>query len=180
MKDDVAPNELNLDCGPCTIRPWRASDLDALVRNAHNRKIWLQVRDRFPHPYTHEIGRSWLATIATEQPRVTYAIDVDGEAAGGIGVMLGTDVERISAELGYWLGEPYWNRGIMSAAVLGFVDFAFDEYGLHRIFAVPFMTNTGSRRVLEKCGFDLEGVIRANALKDGKIMDSGLYAKIRR
>ncbi|HET8833450.1 MAG TPA: GNAT family N-acetyltransferase [Gemmatimonadales bacterium] len=161
------------------IRSWRAGDAPSLARHADNRKIWLQVRDRFPHPYTLDAAESWVALASAADPETQFAIEVNGEAAGGIGVFLQQDVERYSAEIGYWLGEAHWNRGITSAAVRRFTDYAFDRFGLCRLYANVFETNPGSCRVLERAGYQLEGRLRRAAVKDGQVLDGLLYAAVR-
>src|SRR5262249_54630768 len=136
----AAPEEstaMELICDSCVIRPWRAADLDALVRHADNPRIAANLRDAFPHPYTRAAGEGWLALAATMQPVSSFAIEVGGEAAGGIGVHLRGDVERVSAEVGYWLGEAHWGKGIVTDALRAFSARAFDEYGLTRLFALP-------------------------------------------
>jgi ribosomal-protein-alanine N-acetyltransferase len=170
---------MQLHCGLCVVRSWRATDLESLVRHANNRKIWAQLRDRFPHPYTLADGRAWLAHVEQARPETSFAIEVDAEAAGGIGLMLGTDVERASAEVGYWLGEAFWGRGIATAALRGLTAYAFETFGLCRIFALPFAGNVASRRVLEKSGFALEGTLRRSAIKDGRVTDQAQYALVR-
>ena len=112
-------------------------------------------------------------------PRTVFAIATADEVIGCIGQMPGEDVHRFSAEMGYWLAEPFWGRGIMSEAVERFTEYAFAEFGLNRIFAEPYVGNEASARVLEKAGYVCEGVMRANVLKDGKVMDQYLYAKVR-
>src|SRR5437868_6168209 len=102
--------ELLLDT--CRVRSWRASDAESLARNANNRKIWINLRDLFPHPYTLRDARAYLQMVLPRSPETGFAIDVDGEAIGGVGFVLKPDVERVSAEIGYWLGEPFWGRGI--------------------------------------------------------------------
>ena len=102
---------VHLRLGSCVIRPWVAEDLPSLVRHANNRNIWINLRDRFPHPYTEADGRAFLAHITGNDSHTVWAIEVNGEAAGGIGVVLMSDVERVSAEIGYWLGQSYWGRG---------------------------------------------------------------------
>ena len=95
-------------------------DEPALVRHADNRKIWLNVRDRFPHPYTPADAEAWVARAAAATPETQFAIEVEGEAVGGVGLFLQADVERYSAEIGYWLGEALWGRGLATAVVRGF------------------------------------------------------------
>jgi ribosomal-protein-alanine N-acetyltransferase len=164
-----------LDLGSCIVREWAAEDLGALVHHANNRKIWINVRDRFPHPYREDHGREFLARMSTQSPATTWAITVDGEAVGGIGLMLMTDVERVSAEIGYWLGEAWWGRGIATEAVRGVTATAFREFDLLRIFALPFSDNAASVRVLEKAGYVLEGRMPQSAIKDGVVRDQLMY-----
>ena len=161
------------------IRSWRAGDEASLSRHANSRNIWLNVRDRFPHPYTLAAAEWWVTNAPAADPETQFAIEVDGEAAGGIGVFLQEDVERYSAEIGYWLGEAHWNRGITTAAVKRFTDYAFDAYGLCRIYASVFASNSASCRVLERAGYQLEGRLRQASVKDGKVLDGLLYATVR-
>lgn len=162
----------------CTIRDWRLDDAESLAKHANNRRVWLTLRDRFPHPYTIEDARSFLerATNAKESERV-FCIDIDGAAVGGIGMIPGEDVYRLTAEFGYWLAEEFWGQGIMNEVVPAFVNYSFDEFSLKRIFAAAYSNNPASARVLEKAGFVFEGRLRKNAIKDGQILDSLLYAK---
>ena len=161
------------------IRSWQLGDAPSLARHANNRKIWLQVRDRFPYPYTLEAAEHWVTLAPAADPETQFAMEVDGEAAGGIGVFLQQDVERYSAEIGYWLGEAHWNRGITTAAVRRFTDYAFERFGLCRLYANVFETNPGSCRVLERAGYQLEGRLRQAAVKDGQVLDGLLYAAVR-
>jgi RimJ/RimL family protein N-acetyltransferase len=116
------------------------------------------------------------ATFKSE-PITDFCIEVNDAAVGGIGIHLGIDVHRHTAELGYWLGEEFWARGIMTEAVGAFSDFCFDTFSLRRIYAEPFANNPASARVLEKAGFTLEGRLKSNVFKDGKLLDSLLYAR---
>lgn len=170
---------MNLACGPCSLRSWRADDLDALVRHADSPHVAAQLRDRFPHPYTREAGEGWLAFATSQQPVTNFVIAVDDALVGGIGLELGSDVERVSAEVGYWLGEAAWGRGLATAALRGFCDYAFATFALTRLYAVPFAANMASRRVLEKAGFLLVGVLRDSAIKHGTIVDQALYDRRR-
>src|SRR5207245_1449014 len=106
--------------------------------------------------YTRADGEAWLALAAQSQPETNFAIEYDGEAVGGIGLRLGQDIERVTAEIGYWLGESVWGRGIATAALVGLTQYAFPTFNLTRVFALPFADNLASRRVLEKAGFALE------------------------
>lgn len=171
---------LTIDCGACRLRPWRASDEERLVENANSRAVWLNLRDRFPHPYTAADAREWFSIVANESPVQHLAIEVYGEAAGGIGIELGSDVERGSAEIGYWLGERHWGRGIMTAALIGMTDYVWEHFpAVERIFAVPYARNGASYRVLEKAGYKLEGRLRRSAIKDGEVLDQFMYARVR-
>jgi len=170
---------MELDLPGGRIRSWRPSDEPSLARHADNRKIWLNVRDRFPHPYTLAAAEEWVATASAADPQTQFAIEVSGEAAGGIGLFLQQDVERYSAEIGYWLGEAHWGRGIATAAVQRFTDYAFEAFGLCRIYASVFVSNVGSIRVLERTGYQLEGRLRQAAVKDGQVVDGLLYATVR-
>ena len=163
-----------------TIRNWTAVDAASLARHANDRRIWRNLRDRFPHPYGLAEAEAFLA-IATSMSPVTYfAIEIDGAAVGGIGYELHKDVERVSAEIGYWLGADFWGRGTMTAAVGAVTAYTFGRHAeLQRIYAVPFAWSTASIRVLEKAGYRLEGRMRRSAIKDGQVVDQLLYAILR-
>jgi len=164
--------------GKYTIREWREDDAASIAQYANNKKIWINLRDAFPHPYTLVDAEAFLCKVMRMNPRTYFAIAFDHEAIGSIGLMPGDDVNRFTAELGYWLAEPFWGKGIMTKAIRALSEYAFEELGLHRIFAEPYTTNAASARVLEKSGFTLEGVIRAAVFKDGRILDQYLYAKL--
>jgi ribosomal-protein-alanine N-acetyltransferase len=154
------------------------SDADALVRHANDAEVARHLRDRFPHPYRLEDARAFLRMTAAADPSTNFAIVVDGEACGGLGFVRGTDVERFSAEVGYWLGQAWWGRGITTEALRLFTDYAFDSLGLLRLFALPFADNAASIRVLEKAGFQREGTLRASAVKFGQPRDQAMYARV--
>lgn len=160
------------------VRSWRAADLEPLVRHANNRNIWINLRDRFPYPYGHGDGRRFIRAARKMVPETFFAIAVDGEAVGGIGYVLQHDVERVSAEVGYWLAEPFWGRGITSEALAAVTRYAIEQHQLTRLFAVPFAYNTASCRVLEKAGYVLEGRLRRSAIKDGQVVDQFQYAYV--
>src|ERR1051325_10612302 len=119
--------QMELRCEDFTLRNWRVGDEPSLVHHANNRKIWRNVRDRFPHPYRREDAVWWISFANSERPVVNFAIDVEGAAVGGIGLILRDDVYRLSAEIGYWLGEEYWGRGIASRAARALTDYAFEQ-----------------------------------------------------
>jgi RimJ/RimL family protein N-acetyltransferase len=169
---------MRLPLSRCDVRSWRTDDLASLVAYADNRKIWLNLRDRFPHPYTRRAGREFLHAMVTQRPETAFAIDVGGEAVGGIGFVMMPDVERVSAEIGYWLAEPFWGRGIVTEALAAVTRYAIEMHGFTRVFAVPFASNAASCRVLEKAGYLLEGRLRRSAIKDGRVIDQLQYAFI--
>jgi RimJ/RimL family protein N-acetyltransferase len=161
----------------CTIRPWQLDDANSVARHANNRKVWIALRDFFPHPYTIEDAHTFLKSVINSEAATLFCVEANGAAAGGISIRLGADVHRQTAELGYWLGQEFWGRGIMTEAVAAFTDFCFEQFQLRRIYAEPFANNPASVRVLEKAGFAFEGRLKNNVLKDGKLLDSLLYAR---
>jgi ribosomal-protein-alanine N-acetyltransferase len=163
----------------CVIRHWSLDDAAAVQRYANNRKIWLNLRDLLPHPYTLHDAHTFLGHVIKEKPTTTFAIATASEAIGSIGLRIGSDVHRKTAELGYWLGEPFWGRGIMSEAVAELTRLAFGMFDLERIYAESFANNLASVRVLEKAGYVCEGRLRNSVFKDGKLLDSFLYARLR-
>jgi RimJ/RimL family protein N-acetyltransferase len=164
------------DAGVCVVRTWRRDDAAALARHANDRRIWLNLRDGFPHPYGLADAERFLAHATGPDGAHLFAIEVEGEAAGGIGLHPGKDVERVSAELGYWLAVRHWGKGITTAAVRVVTRYAFKELGLCRVFAVPFAWNDASARVLEKAGYVREARMRRSAIKDGQVIDQWMYA----
>lgn len=163
----------------CVVRTYRPDDAASSARYGNNRSIWLNLRDRFPHPYTEENGAAYIAYLLSQPTQTSFAIDVGGEAVGGISLHPGSDVERLSAEIGYWIGEPFWGRGITTAAIILLTGHAFADLGFIRIFAVPFVRNAASWRALEKAGYRREGLMRQSAIKDGVIENQYLYAALK-
>ena len=170
---------MQLDLERCAVRSFRDTDAEELARHANSRQVWLQLRDRFPHPYSVEDAHEFIACVRSTTPQTAFAVTVEDATVGAIGVMLRDDVERCSAEVGYWLGEPHWGRGIASCALVGFTRFAFVAYAVERLYGVPFASNVASCRVLEKAGYVLEGRMRRSAIKDGVVQDQLLYAALR-
>lgn len=159
----------------CTVRPWHIGDIESLLRHANNIHVAKQLRDRFPHPYTRSAAVAFVRHATSQPHPQNLAIDVDGHAAGAIGYVPGTDVERYSAEVGYWLGESLWGRGIVTEALTMLTAYLFDEMNLLRLFALPFADNRGSMRVLEKAGFVREGILRSSSVKYGEPRDQAIY-----
>jgi len=154
------------------------SDAKSLVRHADNAEVARQLRDRFPHPYRPEDAREFLKMTTAADPPSNFAIVVAGEACGGLGFVPGSDVERFSAEVGYWIGQECWGRGIATEALRLFTGYAFDRLGLLRVFALPFADNAASIRVLEKAGFQREGTLRSSCVKFGQPRDQAMYALV--
>jgi RimJ/RimL family protein N-acetyltransferase len=160
----------------CAIRSWRAEDAAGIVRYANNYKIWVNLRDAFPHPYTPQHARDFIRSVKNRTPETTFAIAVNDEAVGSIGFVLHPDVERVSAEIGYWLAEPFWGQGIVTDALAAMTKYAIATHALTRIYAVPFASNAASCRVLEKAGYVLEARLHRSAIKNGAITDQMQYA----
>jgi ribosomal-protein-alanine N-acetyltransferase len=163
-----------------TLRRWAPTDADSLARLADNRRVWINLKDRFPHPYTRADADGWIAHCAAEAGSPTqFAIDLDGLAIGGIGIERLSDVYRLTADIGYWLGEPYWGKGIATAALTEMTGYAFAEFPFERIQALVFEWNPASRRVLEKAGYALEATLARYVVKDGRVGSAFLYARVR-
>jgi len=162
----------------CDDRSWETSDVEPLARHANNRNIWINLRDAFPHPYTKQHARDFIRTTRQRTPETLFAIAVGREAIGGVGFVLHPDVERVSAEIGYWLAEPFWGRGIATEALTAVTRHAIEVHGLTRVYALPFAWNVPSCRVLEKAGFVFEARLRRSAIKDGLVTDQMQYAFI--
>jgi RimJ/RimL family protein N-acetyltransferase len=146
---------------------------------ANNRAVWRNLTHRFPHPYTEADADSWFSMLAQSANPTHWAIDVGGEAVGGIGLRMGEGVYAKSGVFGYWLGEPFWGRGIMSSAVRETSGYVLDHLDLVRLESPVFEWNQPSMRVLEKCGFVREAVLRKSIFKDGQIIDAILYVMLR-
>ena len=163
------------------LRKWDRSDAASLTRYANNANVAQNLRDVFPHPYTLADAEAYIdGCLATdESAALCYAIELDGQAAGSVGLFRQGDVYRKNAELGYWLAEDYWGRGVMTDAVRRLCAEGFERWDIARIYAEPFADNLGSRRVLEKAGFTLEGTMRRGAYKNGAYRDWCMYALLR-
>lgn len=157
------------------LRPWKQEDVASLAEQANNINVWNNVRDSFPYPYTEEDGHVFIK-MNEELPFIqNLAIIVDNKAVGGVGIISQTDVERFSAEIGYWIGEPYWDKGIVTEAVKAAVDYFFSATSLMRLFASVFEYNVASMRVMEKAGFRKAGVMEKAAYKNGRFVDFHYY-----
>ncbi len=162
----------------CLLRRWSADDAEAVAKHANDKGVAENLRDAFPHPYTLADAEGFLERVLGVENPSLLCIEIDGEAAGGIGVKLLSDVERVGAEMGYWLGRSFWGRGVVTEAVTLSTPFFMEAFKLTRVFALPFTHNAPSIRVLEKSGYTLEGRLRKSAIKDGVIHDQFMYAYI--
>lgn len=159
------------------LRPWTRADLDSLVKYANNPKIAANLNDCFPYPYSLSDGERYLdMVLKLQEPPNILAIDVEGEAVGSIGIQVQEDVHRKNAELGYWLAEPLWGRGIMTAAIRQMVDYALEHWDIQRVFSRPYGPNMGSQRALKKAGFTFEAKFQGTVYKNGFYLDEVYYA----
>ncbi len=170
---------MRIELAQCTLRSWKMEDALALAEAGNNRNIWIRLRDRMPHPYTLADAQAYLVRISQDEKAHVACIEIQGVVGGSIGLHPGEDVHRRTAELGYWIAEPFWGRGIATEAVRAFVAHGFETLPLDRIYASAYANNAASVRVLEKCGFQFEGRMRRNVIKDGVVLDSLLYARVR-
>ena len=167
---------MQLKLKTCEVRGFKECDAGSIAALANNRKIWLNLRDAFPHPYHLRDAQQFIKMASTLEPQRIFTIALADKAVGAIGFNPGKDVECISAEIGYWLGEPYWGRGIMTEVLQAVTKYAMQKFSLTRMFALPFQWNVASFRVLEKAGYKLEGRLHNSCIKDGKIIDQLQYA----
>lgn len=159
-----------------TLRPWNMDDLPNLVKYANNPKIAKNLMDIFPHPYSSDDGKAFIKRNTESSPTTTMAIDYKGEAIGAIGLHQQNDIFKKSAEMGYWLAEPFWGKGIMTIMVKEMVQYGFEYLDINRIFARPFSSNIGSQMVLAKAGFNLEAKLFKTIYKNGEYLDELIYA----
>ncbi|WP_128547385.1 GNAT family N-acetyltransferase [Larkinella soli] len=158
------------------LRDLRPTDAPRLAFLANNHSLWRQLRDGLPHPYTEADAEWFIGEVGQNRMGVVRGIIADGELAGVVGLIPQGDVHRLSAEIGYWLGEPYWGGGVMTRAVGEMVRYGFETMNLVRIYAGIFSSNPASMRVLEKNGFLLEGIGRMAVVKEGRLLDEYRYA----
>lgn len=173
------PRTIQLKLPTCTVREWRLSDVDSLVAHANNVKVSRNLHDGFPHPYTKADAVAWIKKISAEHPDTVFAIEVEGNAVGGIGFHRGVDVHRLTATIGYWLGEAFWGRGIAAEALRAVTEHAFANFDFERLEAFVFEWNLPSTRVLEKAGYTREARMRKKVVKEGRTADCFLYARVR-
>jgi ribosomal-protein-alanine N-acetyltransferase len=169
----------HLKAGIATLRPYRPGDCTSLAISASNQKISVNLRDSFPFPYTLKDAREWISLVISQETLLNFAIaEPLNRVIGGIGLTPGHGIHRQSVELGYWVREDYWNRGIATAGVKAITEYAISELGFIRVFAMVFSKNWPSRSVLEKNGYILEGILRNHVTKCNKVLDMAVYSVI--
>lgn len=162
------------------LRTWQRSDQAVLAQLCNNIKIWNNVRDRMPHPYNSSHARTFIEFYRRQNPPRVLAIEADMHLTGAIGLELQDDISRLSAELGYWIGEPYWGQGIATEAVKQMIAYTYSNFGhLIRIYAKVFEGNRASMKVLEKNGFYLESIQRRSAIKNNIIQDEYIWVLLK-
>ncbi len=170
---------MRISIGEYGVRSWEYDDVGSLVKYANNSKIAANLRDSFPSPYRVGDARAWIQFAVEQMPQTHFAIATPQEAIGGVGFYLQSDIYRCSAEIGYWLGEPFWGRGIATMALRAMTTYAFANFDLTRIYAGVFAGNDASCRVLEKAGYFLEGRAARSVIKGGRVLDQLIYVKMR-
>ncbi|MGN0339079.1 MAG: GNAT family N-acetyltransferase [Lachnospira sp.] len=165
----------------CKIRKWELSDAAALAAALSNKKVQDNLRDGLPYPYTEQDGTDYISAMlsADENDTFAFAITVDTKVIGSIGIFRQGNIHRQTAELGYYIAEEYWGKGIMTEAVKQICEYVFGKSDIIRIYADPFSYNVASCRVLEKAGFQYEGTLRSNAVKNGKVLDMKMYSLLK-
>ena len=165
----------------CKIRKWKLTDAKNIAVALSNKKIQDNLRDGLPYPYTEQDGIDFISSMlsANEDETFAFAITLDDKAIGSIAVFRQQNIHRQTAEMGYYIAEEYWGKGIMTDAVKQICEYVFKNSDILRIYAEPFAYNIGSCRVLEKAGFQYEGTLRSNAVKNGKVIDMKMYSLLR-
>lgn len=161
------------------LRPFTTCDIDSIAKYANNLNIEKWLRDGFPYPYTLDDAKNFIIPLVDMESPNIFAISLDGEAIGSIGVFFQENVYNKSAEIGYWLGEPFWGKSIMSSSIRFLTQYLFSQYDLVRLFSEPYSDNIGSRKALEKAGYIYEGTKKMSVYKHGAFHDSCIYAAIK-
>lgn len=162
-----------------TLRQWSKADIEQLALLANNKNIAGNLRDAFPHPYTMKDAEEWITANENKSPVTNFAIEADGKLAGGCGITVKEDVHRYSAEIGYWIAEPFWGKGIVTEAVKLLLEILIRDHPfIVRVYAEVFEHNKASMKVLEKNGFHLEGIHKKAVIKNNVIMDDYVWVKL--
>lgn len=170
---------MNLKFAHYCIRDLSVSDIESLVKYANNHLVSKFLRDTFPYPYTKQDAERWIECVKKDKINLSFAISDNNELIGGIGAMPNQDVNRFTAEIGYWLGEPFWNKGISTNAVKIFCKYLFENYKFNHLTASIYEGNDASMKVVQKAGFKLEGVLRKNVFKENKFLDQYIYGLLK-
>ena len=170
---------INLRFEKYQIREFLANDVEAIVKNANNREVSKYMRDSFPYPYTKDNAVQWIDFVKKNYSSLFFAIANENELIGGIGAVPQTDVHRFSAEVGFWLGQSHWNKGIITKALPVFCNYLFSKFDFNRLTANVFEGNDASQKVLEKNGFVLEGKLRKSVFKENKFVDHYIYGLLK-
>jgi RimJ/RimL family protein N-acetyltransferase len=176
---DILSKDVIAKDGDVILRKLREDDIDRLAEYANNKKVSRNLRDGFPNPYTVADAKSFIEMANAKNPITIFAVEYQRDYVGNISLTVGSDVYRKSTEIGYFIGEPFWNKGIMTKAVNLITEFGFKQLDIFRIYTGIFEYNKSSQRVLEKCGFIKEAVFKKAICKNNKIYDEIRYAKIK-
>lgn len=168
-----------IDLGNIKLRNWQEKDINSLSKNANNKKIWNNLRDSFPYPYTKLAAKQWIKIANMDNPITNFAIEYNEKAIGGIGIIIQSDIFIKNAEIGYWIGEKYWNKGIASIALKAMVEYSFNHFDIIRLYAHVFETNYASIKVLKKCGFIEEARLESSVYKNNIIQDCFIYSIVK-
>ena len=170
---------MQIDVGKYKVRSYKPSDKEALVKYANNYNVSKNLRDSFPFPYTEKNAKTWLYSVLNQYPELNFAISNNSELIGGIGLMPQPDVYKYSAEIGYWLAEPFWGKGISTRALIAVTRYVFNNFDINRLFAGVFEGNIASQKVLEKASYKLEGRLGKTVYKENIFKDQFMYSILR-
>ena len=170
---------MNLQFENYIIRNFIDDDVDSLYKYANNINVSQYLRESFPYPYSKQNALEWIYFIKQDSDKLALAIADEHELIGGIGAIPNNDVHRFTAEIGFWLGEPFWNKGIMTKAIRVFCNYLFDAYNYNKLSANVFEGNEASKKVLQNTGFILEGILIKNIFKKNKFMDQYIYGLLK-
>ena len=160
------------------LREFKNTDAEQIAKLLNNKKIWDNLKDFIPHPYSTDDAKDFITFCQSEKPQKTFIIDEDGLVVGVIGLIVEDDIYRKNAEIGFWLGEPFWNKGYITKAIKKIIDYGFNELDLVRIYACVFENNKASQRVLEKTGFTFDCIFKKAIIKNENILDEYRYSII--
>lgn len=170
---------MEIHCGHFILRPLHKRDKESLANYANNIRIWRNVRDSFPHPFGKADAADFIKKSSGADPVTHFCIDYNNECAGVISFFPQSDIYRLTAEIGYWLGEPFWGKGIMTAAVKAMTEHIFRSFDIVRLYAGVLEGNTASAKVLEKCGFTCDCLLVNAAFKEGKLVNEYRYGLVK-